>query len=820
LGVISNENGFLHFKNHPGGSSCSISWSVEKVGSITVNSQRNELKRAVRRGALFCILLASNLIAQTVTSVVVNPTSVPALVFSTGTVTLSAAAPAGGAVVTLKSSKAFSASVPASVTVAAGATTANFQITTHYSNAQNIPVITATYKGSSQTANLTVRVAVMGTAAGGYLGDTMAATKACMNFPVYGGFDGTGQLYVTDTNGDRIRRIAPNGKIYTSAGVGQLGYNGENIPANTTAMGNPKGIAVDAAGDYWYADPGNNRVRMVSATTKNVNTVAGNGTRGYMGDGGLATAAEINMPNGVALDALGNFYFADAGNNVIREVNVSTGIINTVVGNGTPGFGGDGGPPLSASLYNPRGIAFDPATGNLYIVDAFNNRVRVVTGLGTATPLINTFAGNGTGKTSGDGGTAIAAAIGSPRDVLVSNGNVYLSQGGISRVRQINISTGIITPVAGSTNGYDGEGDPPASAEFQAPTGMMINPAGNLLILDSGNDRLREISGAAASKTFLSSQTVNTIAGGYVGDGGLPTNACLNSPENIFFDASNNYLIADTGRVRSVSTSGPTITTLAGTGVFGYTGDNGPANVATMTFPLGVVKDSLGNSYIADNGNNVIREVDAGGTITKYWGDPTAKDLTSLAIDASNNIYSVDRGACVIRKITGGVATVVAGVLGTCGYNSDGISATTAQLNKPYGIAVDAAGNLYIGDTNNHRVRMVTLSTGLISTLAGTGTCNFSGDNGPATAATLCQPSGVAVDPVGRVVIADYGNFRVRLIDGGKILTFAGTGIPGYNNNGRKATLTNLGGPIAVALDSTNLLYISDDVNYRIRVIQ
>jgi sugar lactone lactonase YvrE len=284
-------------------------------------------------------------------------------------------------------------------------------------------------------------------------------------------------------------------------------------------------------------------------------------------------------------------------------------------------------------------------------------------------------------------------------------------------------------------------------------------------------------------------------------------------------DASGNYWIPENNRVRKVSAG--VITTAAGTGVYGYTGDTGPATLATMASPLGVAEDPSGNVFIADNLNRVIRKVDTSGNISTFFSD-TSLDLVSLTTDAAGNVYSVDRGACVVRQISpSGIGTIVAGTLGSCGFNSDGISATTAQLNAPYGVALDSAGNIFIGDAGNNRVRKVTLSTGLISTVAGTGKCDFTGDGGLATAATLCAPSGLVLDPTGRLFIADYSNFRVRLVNiKGIISTYAGTGIPGFNNNGRRATSTNLGGPIAVALSPSNTLYVADDINYRIRVIQ
>jgi len=760
---------------------------------------------------LLTVLLASLSSAQTVSSVTLNPASVPAVVSTTGTVTLSAAAPSGGAVVKLSTSNNSLAQVPATVTVPAKARSATFTITTSPATSQQTATITGTYNSSSQKASLTVRVPLMGTAAGGFLGDNNLATQACIEFPQFGGLDGKGNIYIADSFGDRIREVGTGtGKIITVAGVGQYGYNGEGIKATTTAMGFPRGLVVNTAGEFWYSDPGNNRVRMVNSSG-DVNTVAGNGTAGYKGDGGAATSAEINQPSGLALDASGNLYFSDTGNNVVRMVN-SSGNIHTIAGNGTAGFSGDGGPATSASLNSPHGLAFD-TNGNLYIADDLNNRVRIVSGLGTDTVTINTYAGDGNPGVAGNGGLASKAAVGFPRGVLVANGNLYIATAGQAQIREVNLTSKIISTYAGSTGGYDGDGNAPLKSMFLSPTGLMVDSAGDLLIVDTGNDRVRKVNAART--------TVNTIVGGYVGDGGVATNGCLNSPENIAFNSSGNLYIVEAGnRVREVSVGN--ISTLAGTGVTGYSGDKGPASAATVNSPQGVAADPFGNVYIADTGNNVIRVVNSSKEITTFDKDSTFKNLASLTTDSAGNVYSVDRGACVVRKLTPAASsTIVAGVLNDCGYNGDNISATTARLNQPYGVALDTAGNIYIGDAGNNRVRKITIKTETISTVAGTGTCGYSGDGGKATSAELCAPSGVAVDPLGRIFIADYSNFCVRLVStNGEIITYAGTGLPGYNNNGRLATKTNLGGPIAVAIGPSNVLYVADDQSYRVRVIQ
>jgi sugar lactone lactonase YvrE len=331
------------------------------------------------------------------------------------------------------------------------------------------------------------------------------------------------------------------------------------------------------------------------------------------------------------------------------------------------------------------------------------------------------------------------------------------------------------------------------------------------LIVDADNTQVRKLD--------TSTQIVSAVAGGYTGNGIPGTLASLNGPESIAFDSAGNMYIAEFygNRVRKLSTAG-TITTFAGTGVTGYSGDGGAATSATLFGPAGVAADKLGNVYITDTYNVVIRKVNALGKISTFAHDSRFSGLSVMAIDASNNLYVADYNACAIFRITpASVVSVVAGVLNTCGFNADGISATTAYLNSPYGVAVDSAGNLYIADSSNNRVRRVT--GGKISTVAGNGTCGHSGDGGLATKATLCLPTGLAMDSLGSLLIGDYNNGKVRRVAAGVISTLAGTGTAGYNGDGLLATQTNLDGPAAVAVSPAGVVYVDDDGQYRVRKI-
>ena len=639
------------------------------------------------------------------------------------------------------------------------------------------------------------------TVAGGYLGDGGPATKAAFDGPISIAQDTSGNLYISEFYGQRIRRVTPSGVISTYAGTGISGFSGDGGPAKSAMLSYPTGLVFDSAGDLILADGVNNRIRMIDTTGK-ITTIAGTGAAGYTGDGGPALNATFNQPWDLTYDTKGNLYITDIGNCVVRFVNPS-GIINTYAGNGTCGDGGDGGPATSANLNFPRGMVF--AGGNLYIADTVNHRVRKVNAHGK----ISTFAGNGMSGFSGDGGPATSAKIGNPKSVVFRSGTIYIANGGGARIRAVKVGTGIITTYAGAGFGYDGDGNPLLSSLFDSPGGLLFDLAGHLLVADSFNQRVRKAAGGV----------MKTIAGGFIGDGRAATSAALDLPEAMAFDKSGNYYIADAAgnRIREV-TAGGKITTIAGTGVSGYSGDGGKATAATLYYPLGVTLDSSGNVYVADDFNGVIRKVDTSGNISTFATDPDFFGLGAMATDSSNNLYVVDQTTCVVWKVTpAAVVSVAAGVEFACGYNGDGIPATTAQLNVPVGVAVDSKGDIFIADSSNNRVRKVT--KGIISTFAGDGNCGFSGDGGPATSAELCSPWDAAITSKGLVYIADTFNLRIRKVASGEISTYAGTGVSGYNGNRLPALSTNFDDPVAVILNSSGTLYLVDDATARVRKV-
>jgi sugar lactone lactonase YvrE len=655
------------------------------------------------------------------------------------------------------------------------------------------------------------------TVAGGVYKNAVAATLAPLSSPVFSAYDSKGNLYVTDQLDHRIRKISPSGVITTIAGKGIAGFSGDNGPAKTAKISYPMGILIDGGGNIIFVDRGNYRLRKIDTKGK-ITTIAGNGSIGPSGDGKPALQASLGFVYGIALDGTGTLYMSDLDLSGIRKIDPQ-GIMQHVAGNSIAGFFGDGGPAAQAELHLPKGLATD-STNNLYIADWGNSRIRRVDTQG----IITTFAGDGELNCTGDGGSAIAAGMGFPLGLLLNGGTLFVSAE-CSRVRSIDMNSNVISAVVGGFRGYDGDGHDAASTQFYSPEGLSVDSTGSLLVVDTGNQRVRRVDQA----THLTS----TFAGGYSGDGGRGNASSLNSPESTAIDSAGNLYIADTNnnRIRKLSSNG-IITGFAGTGISGYAGDGGPAASAKLYVPVAVATDKADNLFIADQGSGAVRKVDISGTITTLAVSPLAGGnapflaLDSLGTDASRNVYGTDFVACVVWKVTpNATITAVAGVPFSCGYNSDGIPATQAKLSLGInsGVAFDSQGNLYIGDSFNNLVRKVDVNTGLISTVAGrvgNNTCIFGGDGGPATSASLCNPRGVAVDSKGMLYIADEQNLRVRSVNAaGTIQTLAGTGSTGYNGNGLPAVQTNLDQPVAVTVKAPGFVYVVDQGQNRVRKI-
>lgn len=369
-------------------------------------------------------------------------------------------------------------------------------------------------------------------------------------------------------------------------------------------------------------------------TSQIITTIAGNGTGGYSGDGGKATSAELSAPCEIALDTAGNIYIADYYNNRIRKVTKSTGIIATIAGNGSLGYYGDGGPATNAELNLPTSITLD-TLGNIYITDYANNRLRKID---VSTGIITTIAGNGTLGFSGDGGPATNAELYFPIGIAMDkSGNIFISDG--NRIRAINIITGIITTIGGNgTGGYSGDGGPATNAELNFPMGLVLDSSNLLLFADYDNNRIRKINTTTGIISTIAGNGAPSF-GGYSGDGGPATNAELNHPSDVKIDQWNNIYIADCHnmRIREVNPVTNIIITIAGNGVAGYYGDGGPATNAELYYPDGLAFDKAGNVYLADAIYSIIRKIN---TVTGIEQITLPSDI-KIYPNPSNGIFNL-----------------------------------------------------------------------------------------------------------------------------------------------------------------------------------
>jgi cysteine-rich repeat protein len=582
----------------------------------------------------------------------------------------------------------------------------------------------------------------------------------------------------------------------------------------------PLGIAVDAY-DQLYIGNSVSGQRVYRLAANQLLPVAGSGPQGFSGDGGPAPFARLWQPIATA-DGFGNLFIADRYR--VRRVDAISGTITTIAGTGTQGYTGDGGPAVAAQLSTINGIAVD-RLGNVYVADSANHCIRRIDVAGT----ISTFAGTGVAGFSGDDGAATAAQLTQPNAVAFdADGNLYISDRGNDRVRRVSV-TGIITTVAGDgTNGSAGDDGPATAAQLDFPRALAV-ANGVLYIADSSGHRVRRVDSAGMITTVA-----GTGVAGFSGDNGAATSAMLNSPNGLAIDSKGSIYIADAGNNRIRKITAGVITTVAGSGDFFTVGIDGAATSARLTQAFGLTTNPTGELFVADASGYRVWKTSTNGTISVVAGDGTAGSTgdgsaaasaqlnfpRGTALDAAGNLYIAERFGHRIRRVDAGtgVITTIAGT-GTPGFSGDAGPAVDAQLFYPEEVEVDAAGNVYIADSGNARIRRVAVD-GTITTVAGSDCASPPcpiGDGGPATSAQI-SAFGMVVDAAGRIWIADAGNHRIRRVAvDGTITTVAGDGSEGFSGDGMLATDAQLASPRGLALDANGNLYIADAGNDRVR---
>ena len=583
------------------------------------------------------------------------------------------------------------------------------------------------------------------------VGDGGSALQAAIGDAQGVAVDATGNVFIADTYDHRVRKVTPDGKISTVAGDGSPGFQGDGGPASAARLNNPYGIAIDRAGNLYIADLGNNRVRKVGV------------------DGTIITVPgteNLLAPRNVALDAASTLYISEFNGHRVRHLR-SDGVLESIAGTGASGFSGDDGPAAAAQLSFPAGLTFDNA-GNLYIADSGNSFIRKVAG-GTITTV--------TGVDSGGASllylpTAVAidnvgnlyvadnsfhslhqftaAGVmsdlpGAGRDLALDGaGNLFIAGG--SQLVELTPALALVTLAGNGSYWFRGDGGPASSARLRRPVAIALDAAGSLYIADRDNLRLRVVNPAG---------TISTVAGD--GSAGMASSQ-LSFPSGVAVDNTGSIYISDQDnyRIQEMTASG-TMTTLAGIGTFGFNGDGFPGTSTSIDLPGALALASDGSLYFADTGNKRVRKLNAQGIVSTV----SAARAGGLALDSSGNVYLTDAGLHeVVRVDPQGRATVIAGT-GSAGFGGDGGPAASAQLNSPAGLAIDATGNIYIADTGNGRIRTIG-ADGVIRTIAGNGTADFDGDGGLALSAALNSPTGLAVDGGGNIWIADTMNNRVR----------------------------------------------------------
>ena len=625
----------------------------------------------------------------------------------------------------------------------------------------------------------------------GNSGDGGPALEARFYHPHDLNQDAKGNLYLSDLGNDTIRRIdVETGVITRVAGSGRRGRGGDGGPAVEAELDCTCGVAIDKAGNLFLSSEWMNNIRRVDAKTGIIETVYGLSARhypseegesrpfsgpdlslmGYHGDGGPAAEASFRHPEHLAFDSKGNLHVCDNSNDRIRKIEVETGMMSTVLGNGQRASNGDGGPAVEASTLMPDAICFD-VHDNLYVGEKYGFRVRKVD---ASSGIVTTLVGTGVPGFGEEGLHGSVTHCNSCEAGIWADPDGTVIWGDCSgRLRRCDGETGIVSTVLGGTTVHDGE--TADHAFLCGPGGLSVAPDGKIYIADTWNQRIRCID--------PESGIIQTVAGNgaraYGGDNGPATEAYLGNPYDVSVDSRGRVVIADTrhGHVRRIEEDG-TIRGIAGAVFLWDKGDGGPANCACLMAVESVAHDARDNIYIGDAGVGRIRRVD---------------------------------------NTTGLIETVAGN--GTVGYSGDGGDARSARIGGPQSICFDEAGSMYFADAKCHVVRKVD-GKGIISTMAGTGEAGFSADGTVATAARLDVPYGVAISAEGQVYFSDTGNNCVRRVrNDGTLETVAG-GREGGDTGDGNARACRLNTPQGICFYGPDILLISDRYNNKIKAVK
>jgi sugar lactone lactonase YvrE len=546
-------------------------------------------------------------------------------------------------------------------------------------------------------------------------------------------FDAAGNLYFVETGNHVVRKVTSAGIVTTVAGNGVQGFSGDNGPATAAALDSPAGLALDSTGDLFIADSHNHRIREVSSATGTITTIAGTGAPGFSGDGGPATAARLDLPTALALDAAGDVYVADTNNHRVRRITAATGAIATVAGNGIEAFAGDNGPATSASIDSPNGLALD-SSGNLTIADTHNGRVRRVS---AATGLISTVAGAGVvagnvQSFGGDNGPATAAGLALPRGLtLDSAGNLYFADSANHRIRRIS-PTGVITTVAGqATETFAGDNAPAVSASLDSPRSVAISPASLLTLADTANQRIRQLDALPAP-----GPDIHTIAG--LGTTSSSAALALSGPSVAAYGSGSvtatlTTMTTATGSVTFLDTSGGTQTTLGTAGL-----NSGAATVSTSTLA------SAAHSIVATYPGDAIHSAAQSSAL--------ALTVSPLSLIAAPNPASILYGQ-PIPTLTG----TLSGVLPQDAGKVSAVFTTSAAAMSPAGsypiaamLTGSAAGNYSVSTAST-----ASLSIAQAPTQTSLSTSTSSPGLGLPVTLTVQASSTTTGVPTGSITLAD-----------------------------------------------------------------